>query len=176
MTAVASLPIRHLWDGSPCRDDERAVVSVERVPDGSLLIHIDAPFHDDPPPTAEPGSTDKLWEHEVVELFVLGDGDRYTELEVGPHGHFLVLRFEGQRTNGTSGHPLEVSVARSEGRWTGTARLAAELLPPGEVGDLRGNAYAIHGVGEGRRYLAWTPVPGPHPDFHRLKHFAPLGL
>lgn len=171
--SVATLAIASLWDGAPCREDERATVTVERVPDGSLLIHIDAPMHGDPPPAGEPGSTDKLWEHEVVELFVLGDGERYTEIEVGPHGHFLVLRFEGPRANGTSGHPLEVSMSRGAERWTATARLDAGLVPAGE---LRGNAYAIHGIGEGRRYLAWTPVPGPHPDFHRIAMFAPLGL
>ena len=38
------------------------------------------------------------------------------------------------------------------------------------------NAFAIHGVGPQRRYLACTPVPGPQPDFHRLEVFPAVDL
>jgi hypothetical protein len=41
-------------------------------------------------------------------------------------------------------------------------------------GPWRFNAYAIHGVGAARRYLAHFPVPGPRPDFHRLECFGAL--
>ena len=53
----------------------------------------------------------------------------------------------------------------------GSAVARLEDLPPGLAA---ANAYAIHGEGSARRYLAWTPVPGPAPDFHRLEYFAPL--
>ena len=167
------LAITSLWSGEPCREGERANVTLTRTPDGSLLFSIDAPFHGDPPPAGEPGPTWALWEHEVVELFLLGEDERYTEIEVGPYGHYLVLRLEGRRRVVEKLLPLNLVVARVGGRWTCTARLEAGLLP---VGALRGNAYAIHGDREGRRYLAWAPVPGEGPDFHRLEHFRPLTL
>jgi len=37
-----------------------------------------------------------------------------------------------------------------------------------------GNAYAIHGQGSERRYLAAHAVRGAAPDFHRLECFAAL--
>ncbi len=46
-------------------------------------------------------------------------------------------------------------------------------LPPGPH---RVNAYAIHGVGAARRYLAWAPSEGEGPDFHRLEAFRPAVL
>ena len=172
-TEAVELPIALLWSGEPCREGERASITLTRVPDGSLLLSIDAPFHGDPPPDSEPGPTWALWEHEVVELFLLGDKERYTEIEVGPHGHHLVLRLEGRRKVVEKLLPLDLAIAHAGGRWTCTARLGQGLLPSGE---LRGNAYAIHGAGEGRRYLAWAPVPGDGPDFHRLEHFRALTL
>lgn len=167
------LAIASLWSGEPCRDGERVAVTLTRVPDGSVLLSIDAPYHGDPPPAGEPGPTWALWEHEVVELFLLGDDERYTEIEIGPHGHHLVLQLEGRRKVVDKLLPLDLALAHARGRWTCTARLEPGLLP---AGPLRGNAYAIHGAGKGRRYLAWAPVPGEGPDFHRLEHFRPLTL
>lgn len=165
------MPIRLLWSGGPCTDEERATVTVQRMADGAVLVLIDAPYYADPAPSSPAGPTWALWEHEVVELFLLGDHERYLELEVGPHGHYLVLLLDGRRKVTDKLLPLEVSVSHDGGRWAAQARIPASLLPPGE---LRGNAYAIHGAGTRRRYLAWTPVPGPHPDFHRLEHFTPV--
>jgi hypothetical protein len=31
----------------------------------------------------------------VVEAFFLGDGDRYLEVQFGPHGHYLMALFQG---------------------------------------------------------------------------------
>ncbi|MCO4771415.1 MAG: hypothetical protein KDA24_15375 [Deltaproteobacteria bacterium] len=173
MTETVRLPIEMLWDGTPAPASEHASVTVIRVPDGSLVLQIDAPWHEDAPPEGEPGPTWALWEHEVVELFLLGEDEQYTEIEVGPHGHHLVLTLRGRRKVVDTLLPLDVSVSRAGGRWTATARVPKGLVPPGA---LRGNAYAIHGVGNARRYLAWTPVPGEEPDFHRLEYFAPLAL
>ena len=115
----------------------------------------------------------KLWEHEVVELFVLGPGETYTEIEVGPHGHHLVLQLAGRRQVLARELPLELTIKHTQRRWTAVAELPLVLLPPTPW---RGNVYAIHGLGAKRRFLAGWPVPGPHPDFHRLEHFRPLPL
>ncbi len=162
-----TLRVGSTWDGAPCRPDEVATVALEDTPDG-LRVSIEAPFHGDPAPTAPPGPLWGLWEHEVVELFVLGAGDRYTELELGPHGHHLLLRLEGRRNPVETLLPVDAHWERHGGRWRATTVLAPAVLPPRPW---RLNAYAIHGTGAERRYLAWAPVPGPQPDFHRLEHF-----
>ena len=132
-----------------------------------------APFHDDPPPLGEPGPTDRLWEHEVVELFVAGRDDRYTEVELSPWGHHLVLRLHGVRRVIDTQLPLAFRVRRCGARWIGVARLDRELLPPPPW---RANAYAIHGEGSDRRFLSATPLPGEQPDFHQPDRFPALPL
>jgi hypothetical protein len=166
----SAVAVASTWDGKPARADEVARVSI--LLDGrGLLLEIDAPFHNDPPPSGPPGPTDRLWEHEVVEVFVCGPEERYTEIEIGPHGHHLVLRLDGVRKPTATKLPLELSTELASGRWTATARLAPEHLPKGPH---RFNAYAIHGVGDARRHLAWRPPGGDAPDFHRLNVFTAL--
>jgi hypothetical protein len=164
------LRIDRTWDGQPVAEEERATVHL--VQSGALLVaRVDAPYRGDPAPPAPPGPTSRLWEHEVAEIFVLGDGERYLEIEMGPHGHHLVLVLEGYRNVIESGLPLDYT-ARIEGaRWRATARVAPELLPPAAS---RVNAYLAHGVGTARRHLAAFPVPGDVPDFHRLHCFGRL--
>jgi hypothetical protein len=60
-----------------------------------------------------------------------------------------------------------------KGTWYGSAWIPMDYLPPGVD---RFNAYAIHGVGDDRKYEALFPVPGEFPDFHRLEHFQPIDL
>lgn len=136
-----------------------------------LVIGVDAPFHDDPPPAVPPGSTDALWTYEVVELFLLGRASHYVEIELGPHGHYLVLQLEGVRHITRSHLSMAYTTVRRGPRWRGRARLPLACLP---VTIERVNAYAIHGTGDQRRYLAAFPVLGDKPDFHRLDAFGPL--
>lgn len=152
-------------------DDDEAVTLDLSLDANSLTIELDAPFHGDAPPASPEGSCPGLWEYEVVELFLLGTDERYVEIELGPHGHFLVLTLHGSRQIVADGHPLEYRCQRREGRWRAAAVLDARLLPAGLE---RYNAYAIHGSGKGRRYLAAHEVVGSMPDFHRLERFAPL--
>jgi hypothetical protein len=164
--------IHRSWDGHPALPEERARVRVERTAD-PLQVTIDAPWHGDPPPDGPAGSKDGLWQHEVVELFLVGRAQTYLELEFGPHGHYLVLLLEGVRRPKAVGLQLDFAVERMGDRWRGVARVPREYLPPGPY---TANAYAIHGHAEGRRYLACTPVPGPQPDFHRLEVFPAVDL
>jgi len=168
-TPTTTLSIAHTWDGQPIADDEQATVRLTLSPSG-LRVTIDAPYHGDPLPPALPGPTPGLWNFEVVEVFVLGPDAHYTELEIGPLGHHLVLRLEGRRHPVAEGLPLDISVSRTADRWHAEATLDAVHLPPRPWSV---NAYAVHGSGRGRRYLAAHPVPGPQPDFHRLDSFAP---
>jgi len=162
------LVIRHLWDGSPVSDGP--VVRFD-FGSGELVVDVDAPFHADPPPTGPAGPRPGLWEHEVVELFLLGDEQRYFELELGPHGHHLALCLAGVRNVRRMGMPLAFSARIAGARWSGRARVPLEWLPSGLS---RVNAYAIDGLGPQRRYWAWQPGGHATPDFHRLELFAPL--
>lgn len=168
------LVIDALWDGSPARADE--IVRV-RLTDGGdhLVLHVQAPYHGDAPPEEPPGPLWGLWNHEVVELFILGVGqpEPYLEVEVGPHGHHVVITLVGQRQVTQSCLPLDLTTAIDGDQWTATARIPRSYLP---FGASRINAYAIHGPREDRRYLAWRPVPGDGPDFHRIEHFVQVAL
>ncbi len=166
------LVVGSTWDGEVLGPDERATLSLR---DGGehLVIEVVAPWHRDPAPSARPGPTPLLWNHEVVELFLLGSDERYVEVELGPHGHHLVLVLHGQRKVVQSGLPLPYVCARSGTHWVGTARLPRALIPEGPH---RVNAYAIHGEGAQRRYLACHPPGGEQPDFHKLDSFEPVQL
>ena len=168
--------IRSAWDGGPAKEGEVVRVGVGLRP-AELVFRVDAPFHDDPPPDGPAGRTDRLWEYEVVEVFLLGAGGRYLELEVAPDRH-LFLEFEGARrriADDVPGVVCTTSVDRTQDppRWS--ARLAVPLLrlPPAP---LRWNAYACHGQGEARRLLALHPQTRAVPDFHDLDSYGVLEL
>lgn len=175
-----TIAIDRTWDGASASGGEIVTVALRWIADG-LRLRWDAPFHGDPAPAAPMSgalrSTEGLWNHEVVELFIASEASlgsarpSYLEIELGPHGHHLLLRFEGVRRRVGTVEPLASSARISGNRWWGEMVIARPDLPPGPW---IGNAYAIHGVGEGRRYLAADPVPGKRPDFHRLECFRAL--
>jgi hypothetical protein len=159
------------WDGRAATDDEVATVDVWSISSTLLGVRVDAPFHGDPAPASPPGPTPRLWEHEVVELFVAGPGAAYTEIEVGPLGHSLVLSLRDVRVLDRELAPARYTVAIWGERWSGLLLLPVAWLPPGPW---RGNATAIHGVGAKRRYLSALPLPGAAPDFHQPAVWQPF--
>jgi hypothetical protein len=168
-SAPYSIPIERSWDGGTTRHDgPRLTLSFT---ESELVVDIDAPYHGDPEPSAPPGYCPKLWEHEVVELFLLGSRDRYLELEFGPHNHYLVLRLAGARRVQAEGMTLAYLATIAGQRWSGRAHVPLEWFPP-ELS--RYNAYAIDGEAARRRYWARFEVPGARPDFHRLERFGPF--
>ncbi len=183
MPASHIAEIGFTWDGQPVPASERARLTLQPPHasggrPGVLTVQVEAPFFGDPPPKSPSGPTDladALWEHEVVELFVAGlapagEPTPYLEVELGPHGHSLVLQLSGVRNPVESGLVVPWTATIEGDRWRGMAEIPLGMLP---MRPARFNAYAIHGTGEARRYLAMTPVPGPAPDFHRLECFAP---
>ncbi|MCB9507297.1 MAG: hypothetical protein H6700_08145 [Myxococcales bacterium] len=161
------LDVAWTWDGAPARPDECAAVVVRRA-GGQLVVDIDAPFHGDPPPPAAAGELDGLWNHEVVELMLVGASGRYLELEVGPHGHSLAIALSGVRVREALLDLASVDVAISDGRWQARVTLDGRHVPPGVTA---ANAFAIHGIGTARRFLCAAPTRGERPDFHRLAEF-----
>ena len=168
--------IARTWQGTELPQTERARLGLTCSAVG-LELTVDAPFYGDPPPPARPGPTDRLWEYETVELFLAGPGPAaavpYTEIELSPHGHHLLLRFLGVRNPIERALPLAYRARRQAGRWQGEAWIPESYLPPRPW---RCNAYALHGIGAGRRYLAAWPLPGPAPDFHQPDRFPPIAL
>ena len=174
---AAKLVIAATWDGEAVPAEERAEIVLRRVAQG-LSVSSDSPHHGDALPETPPGETPGLWDYEVLELFIAGPDGRYLEFEWGPAGHFLGLQLRAYREVESRFAALGMRVE------TRGARVHAHfLLPNGQLPPWPWtlNAYAIHGVGKTRRFLAAYPVGGPgisEPDFHRLSCFRPppLGL
>jgi hypothetical protein len=176
------LTIERDWQGRALPDGHRATIELTRVED-DLIVRFDAPYFADPPPLTAAGSTARLWEHEVIELFIADAGTHYLELEFGPHGHYLALELLGVRQVRREGMALAYA-ARIEpaapnaipaARYRGIARVPVAYLPPSPE---RVNAYLIHRGQDSRErcHHAHVPVPGVRPDFHRLEYFVPLLL
>ena len=168
-----AITIAHLWNGKPAKAGETVDLMVSTDGSSHLLVSIDAPFHNDPAPANDAGPTDALWDYEVVELFLVGQNGNFLELELGPHGHHLVLYLDRPRTVSKSKIPIDYMTTIQGSRWSGQARVSRAYLPKQLV---RFNAFAIHGTDSNRRYLAAHPMPGERPDFHQIDRFPELPL
>jgi len=166
-TDAFSLTIDKTWNGNKVEASE-TVSLVFSVNQQELDIQINAPFHGDPSPSLPAGELDGLWNYEVVELFLLGNAGHYLEIELGPHGHYLIYHLSGVRQIVKTLSPTRYETCFTGSNWQGTLTLSFDpLILPFS----RANAYAIHGTGDKRRYLASFPVPGVTPDFHQPEHF-----
>jgi hypothetical protein len=161
------LLIDKTWDAVPIDSSENVELEVG-VGARDWTLEVDAPFHGDPPPEQAAGSCARLWTYEVVECMLVGASGHYLEVELGPHGHYLLLSFHGARNIVRQGMPARYEVAIERGRWHGRISVAAELVPSPI---LRLNAFALHGAGSARRYLCFEPLPGQRPDFHQIERY-----
>jgi hypothetical protein len=166
------LDIKRDWSGKRLKRQEHVEVLLRQVESGAEIT-IRAPFYGDPSPTAPPGSVNGLWEFEVVEVFIAGPGSPvpYTEIEVGPAGHHLVLTLNGVRQPTATGLPLRVHARIDGDVWHATATIEDALLPPRPW---RVNATAIHGLADSRVYASTAVLPGDTPDFHQPDVFIPF--
>jgi hypothetical protein len=173
-----ALLIGHDFRGQSLPKSRRALVRLRREA-SELCIEVVAPYFADPAPSAPVGATDRLWEHEVCEVFIADAAEHYLEVELSPHGHHLVLELNGVRQVVRSQLPIAYS-ARIEpggpgrtGRFFGQARVPWHYLP---TPALRVNAYAIHGPAAQRCYHAHNASGGDVADFHQLSSFVPFQL
>lgn len=169
-----SLRIQSTWDAQPLPPHEHITVLAW---DDPKQVHFvwQAPFYNDPPPPHPIGPTPRLWEHEVVEIFVAGpqtaEGWPYLEMEFGPHGHHLLLQLSAIRTIQTQELPCNYAFDIQNNRWLGYARILRTDFPSQPW---TWNAYAIHNSPPKRRYLSAFPAPSPQPDFHQPACFRPF--
>lgn len=160
------IAITRTWDNQPLPPELHSFWLLEWR-NNHLIVEVDATWHGDPPPPGPPGSTEGLWNYEVAELFLVGEGEHYTELELGPQGHYLLLQLRGVRQRVAGGLPLFYQTQRSDGRWKGRAEVPLSYLPLPIVAY---NAFAISGHPH-RHYAAFHPLGTGQPDFHRLSHY-----
>ena len=178
-------------DGSRAPDEasfEMALRWVE-TDDGSTALEwsfVSPFYHNRPPPPRDDsdstgGGYDGLWNYEVCELFILGAEEEYTEIEVGPHGHYLILKLKGSRNVVETLLPLSpnaLSIEKHASTWHARVVIPREYLPSPIIDDSKSNeqfykmnAYAIHDNAKQRRYLAATPLQTREPDFHAIHAF-----
>lgn len=142
-------------------------------------VTVDAPFYGQDARPEGHGRHPRLWEHEVVEVFLAEGRDEdspYVEIEMGPFGHWLVLGFTGYRRQVPLGEVVLGNDTTIDGdRWRGHLKLEPSWWR-GILERARfGNAFAIHQRHGVRRFCAAfdSGHTGP-PDFHRLDTYRTL--
>ncbi|XP_076064325.1 UPF0462 protein C4orf33 homolog isoform X2 [Oratosquilla oratoria] len=174
-TAI-SYHVEKTWNGDPINHDP-VKITLEGDGKENLLLHIEAPFFNDPPnPGGKPGEPFfELWNYEVVEAFFLNDDNQYLEVEVAPWGQHIVLIFKALKETIRHSLPLNVETTIQGDKWSGTAKIPFTYLPPKVT---RFNAYAIHGSEPNRIYEALYAAPKTAlaPNFHELQYFSSIDL
>ena len=172
------LAIEREWDGRPCADARLHGEVRLSLPAGGpqtrgLEIQASLPHQHAPRVPEQPPHTRvaDLYEYDVVECFLVGEGGRYLEVELGAGGHFLVLSFDAPRVLADAHEDLDPVLRFEEGtsRWRSTLTLPEDFLPTGVCAV---NAFVI----AGGHHLAWHPVPGARPDFHQPGCFPRVSL
>jgi hypothetical protein len=192
---VNEFKIATLWDGTKVDAADQVSVSIDVVGPGvapespkepCLVISVDSPFFNDPAPPEGPSKNlDGLWNYEVVEVFIKGRHDKYVEIEMGPHGHYLVLVCDGYRQCFLRGiEPISYTATKnaSSTRWIGRMVCPLRILPPPTdipTAPFSFNAYAIRDdltrPGERIHAAVFAPFRAEEeyavPDFHKLELF-----
>jgi alpha-galactosidase len=126
------------------------------------------------------GRRDKLWDRDVVEVFLQPDSSilrQYKEFEVSPNGFWIDLDIaNGLLADLKSGMQRRVTVDEHSKTWT--AELAIPMKSLSQHFDAhavwRANFYRIEGASEPRFYAAWRPTKTPRPNFHVPELFGHL--
>ena len=163
------LPLRCAWNGAPLLDPHLRGFLGLSVDRDELCVRGGLPDPEPgPAPDAPPRSrVANLWEYDVVELFWVGPEGRYLEIELGAHGHFLVLSFSGPREREDDHEDFApfVEHRRDDAGWVTGLRVPWALLPhPLE-------ALGAFALARGA-YVSAYPLPGRTPDFHQPHAFA----
>lgn len=170
--------LTQLWNGDPAPAGHggRAALTLDL---GLLALSWDVglPKGEVRIPASPAGCTDRLWEQDVIELFLCSrsDPERYLELEFGPGGHWLALSFSGVREREAllEGLDPELRNELQPGRWRGRAALPKALVER-HAGPAPWKGLVALVTGEDRVHACWPALPGAGPDFHQPGRWAPL--
>ncbi|XP_077552707.1 uncharacterized protein LOC144167246 isoform X2 [Haemaphysalis longicornis] len=163
-----------------------AMVDKDEIP-----LEMKAAFFDDvcQPPGPAGGSSVYLSQYEVFQIAFVGTEGYYTQLEIGPYGHYLVI------LGSVSGSFLKyflwvdvpnkqmdltvsyaANVDRYRSLWRASLKIPVSYLPPGLKSM---NAWAQHGRPSERRVLALYPPPAGSPckvDSTTVKTFGEIDV
>jgi hypothetical protein len=201
--------VDNLWNGSPSslhKKHKGYEIQVKfNLETNDMLIVVDAPFFNDRAPAqlTYGSRCENLWEHEVVEIFIASGlfdvesrENYYIEINIGPHGHYYICTFPGEAAWTEKNDQIlldkspDCRIDYTNNRWHGRISIPCYLIPEPLCGDnyestltstWMMNAFAIHGRGEAREYLAHNPVPvdtsrTEQPNFHQLSAFVPITI
>jgi hypothetical protein len=122
-----------------------------------------------PNPTTA-AETNKLWDHDVAEVFIGGDFNniwQYRELQVSPQGEWVDLDIDRkqQRPGGgwkwNSGYEVQARIDKEKKTWYGAMKIPIESINGGaakEGAEYRANFYRIQGPPPDRVFIAWRPT------------------
>ncbi|MBI2475028.1 hypothetical protein HYV69_01240 [Candidatus Uhrbacteria bacterium] len=161
-----TLRVDHLWNGEVCQNDRVfADIEISEHQNG-FNVKVESPvLHDQKIPIeAATGSrVEGLWNYDVVELFLVGPGHRYLEIELGAGGHFLILGFDRIRhcSNEYKNFQPILSHKKTLGKtWV------SELMIPWKIVPENLRALNVFMIASGQ-FLSYSPLPGDKPDFHQ---------
>jgi hypothetical protein len=160
-----TVKMNRLWNGEKCLDDRLwAKLTFTRRKEGLDITVVSPMLHEQSSPEFPIGArVDGLWEFDVVELFLVGPGHEYIELELGAGGHWLLLGFDRIRHRSNEFdrfQPLVKFEKTDEKMWQSKIVLPWDVIPENTRAL---NAFAILSG----QHLALSPVPGEKPDFHQ---------
>lgn len=115
-----------------------------------------------------------LWEEDVVELFIRGEGaESYLEVQVGVSGASFQLIIEKPRVLYYTPifNTIKATSSLNKDEFKGSIFIPKDMIP-GDTKKLYGGMYAI--LGNPREYYALNPNPEDKPDFHRPERFVLL--
>lgn len=165
-----ALRVDRLWNGQLCPDErvwgkvELSVVSegLEIKAEGPVLPEMRVPKE------APIGArVEGLWNDDVIELFLVGPGHQYFELELGAGGHFLALSFDRirhRRDDFSQFSPSLVYTKTPHKTWISACVIPNRLLPE----NVRALNVFVYMAGQ---FLSLSPLPGDKPDFHQPDEF-----
>lgn len=114
--------------------------------------------------------TNKLWDHDVAEVFIGSDFDhirQYKELQVSPQGEWVDLDInrDNPKPEGgwlwNSGYKVKARVDEANHVWYGEMQIPLKALTEKPVkanDELRINFYRLQGPPPNRVYVAWQPT------------------
>jgi hypothetical protein len=146
------LKIDQTWHGEVLAESEQIKVVLDFLDEQRLSVHLIAPYFRNEAPPCPSGSTWGLWQYEVVEVFLIWDTHQYLEIEMGPHGHHLLLALDGIRQIKQAFIPVNYEAQILGDFWQGTLflDLAKPILKDSYVSRFKWqnlkalNAFAIH--------------------------------